>query len=652
MRPIVTDSQGAAGRGRPRPGAVTVAPVVTAVQDETGTGEAQVDLAAALRGTVLALGVAALGALVTALGPALGVARAADGSEQGGQPVAAVAAGAALLAVAVLAAWLLRAGRLAGAVGVLTGAGAIAVGLVLLDTQLFRRALDANRLELVRPVTAAELAPGPGAVAVLVGHALLVVAALVGLVALHRSGVLDDPDLLGEAAGEGPVLRRSAPAALAVAVAAAVAVAVGLFLAPLGTADPVVLVPPVVQGPGVVLVGTALLAVVVLVSLALALVSTSVATASGVLAGIALAVLSLAAPRLLAGALDSRFQVGVGATVTTVGALALAAAAAALVMSARRRADSVPVPAVASEAGLPGARALHRVTAVAGLLAGAAAMLVAVLPLLSTSGALVALHVDGVRVLLVAGVALAAVSAGMLAGFGPALRPAAGVAWAGVLLAGGAVLQAVLVATDVAGVAPASSASAVAGTEPPTVGWGAGAVVTVAAMVLAVVCAGVAGLAGAAERDEVDTSEGVETHRPVLVVAGLAALAAAAGLLLPLYTAPGFAAAGLTAGDPLGGGWGWDTWSLVAAAVLVVGALLAAVRARPARGLAVLGGTAVVLIVRLVSWPLTAARVAGASAGPGAVATAVALGLVLAAAVLGARRTPAPVPPRSRSRVR
>ena len=648
----MTDREGTADRGRPLPATVTVAPVVVAVQDGTGTVDARVDLAAAVRGTVLALGVAALGALLAALAPAFGAARAVDGSEQGGQPLAAVAAGAALLAVVVLAAWLLRAGRLAGAVGVLTGAGAIAVGLVLLDAQLFRRALDANRLELVRPVTAAELAPGPGAVVVLVGHALLVGAALVGLVALRRSGVLDDPDLLGDAAGEGPVLRRSAPGAIAGAVAAAGAVTVGLFLAPLGSADPVVLVPPVIQGPGVVLVGTALLAVAVLVSLALALVSTSVATASGVLAGIALAVLSLAAPRLFAGALDSRFQVGVGAVLTTVGALALTAAAAALVTSARRRAESVPVPAAASEAGLPGARALHLVTAVVGLLAGVAAMLVAVLPLLSTSGALVVPHVDAVRVLLVAGMVLAAVSVGMLAGFGPALRPAAGVAWAGVLLAGGAVLQAVLVATDVAGVAPASSASAAADAQLPTVGWGAGAVVTVAAMVLAVVCACVAGLAGAAERDEVDTSEGVETSRPVLVVAGLAALAAVLGLVLPLYTAPGFTAAGLTAGDPLGGGWGWDTWSLVAAAVLVVGALLAAVRARPARGLSVLGGTALVLAVRLVSWPLTAGRVAGASAGPGAVATAVALALVLAAAVLAVLRTTAPEPPRSRARVR
>lgn len=636
------------GTAPAHPAAATVAPVVAVVQDGPGTGEAGVDLAAAVRGTGAAVGLASLGALAVAVAPLLGAASAADGSQRGGQPGAAVATALAVLAVPLLATWLLRAGRIAGAVGVLSGAAAVAVGAAVLDGQLFRRALDANRLELVRPVSAAELTAGPGAVAVLVGHVLLAVAAVVGLVALRRSGVLDDPDMLGDAAGEGPVLRRSAPAVCVLAVVAALVLALGLYLAPLRSTDPVVLVPAVVQSPVLLLVGTTVVAVVVLVALALALVSTSVATASGALAGAALTALSVTAARLLAGALDGRFQVGQGAVVSTVGALALAGAATGLVVSARRRAELGPVGAAPADPGLPGAPVLHLVTAGAAVLAGVVAVLAAVTPLLSTSGGLVAPQVDSVRVLLVAGVTLVAVGVGMLAGFGPALRPVAGVAWVGVVLAGGAVLQAVLVATDVAGLGALAGAAAAAGVERPDVGWGPGAVLTVVALVLALVCAAAAGLAGSAERDEVDTSDAVTPPRPVLLVAGTAGLAAVLGLVLPLYTAPGFTAPGITTGDPLGGGWGWDTWSLVVAAAAVLGAVAVAVRARPARGLAALGGTGLVLAVHLLGWPLTSGRVGGATAGPGAVAGVLALVLVVVAAVLLARRVPAPAPVRRR----
>ena len=610
------------------------------MQDGTETGQARVDLAAAVRGTAVAVGVAALGAVAVAVAPLLGVATAADGSQRGGQPAAAVAVALALAAVPLLALWLLRAGRLAGAVGVLSGAGAVATGLAVLDVQLFARALDANRLELVRPVTAAELGPGAGAAAVLAGHVLLVVAALVGLVVLRRSGVLDDPDVLGDAAGEGPVLRRSAPLVCVLAAVAAVVLAGGVFLAPLRSSDPVVLVPAVAQSPVAVLVGTAVVAVAVLVALALALVSTSVATASGALAGVALAALSLAAPRLLAGALDPRFRVGPGAVLATIGSVGLAACATGLVVTARRRAERAPAGRAPVGPGLPGVRALHLVVAVAAVLAGLAAVLAAVVPLLSTTGGLVAPEVDSVRVLLAAGVVLAAVGVAMLAGFGPALRPVAGAGWAGVLVAGGAVLQAVLVATDVAGAGPAGGAATGDGTQPPGVGWGAGAVLTVLALVLAVVCAAAAGLAGAAERDEVDTSQDVDPPRPVVVAAGVAALAAALALALPLYTAAGFTAAGITAGDPLAGGWGWDTWSLLVAAVVVVAALAVAVRARRERGPAVLAGAGLVLVVHLSSWPLTSGRVPGAAAGPGALLSLLALVALGVTALLLARRAP------------
>ena len=73
----------------------------------------------------------------------------------------------------------------------LAGAGAVSVGAAVLDTQLWTDAIDANRLELFRPETAAELAAGSGAYAALGGHLLIAFAGLLGMVAVHRESLMD-----------------------------------------------------------------------------------------------------------------------------------------------------------------------------------------------------------------------------------------------------------------------------------------------------------------------------------------------------------------------------------------------------------------------------------------------------------------------------
>ena len=593
------------------------------------------DFAAAVRGTGGAVVTGLVGAAAVSLAPLLGAASAGDGSERGAQPLAATLAAALAVALPLLAALLLRAGRLAAAVGVLSGGGAVALALAVLDGQLFTRALDANRLELVRPVTAAELHAGPGAVAVLAGHLLLAASALVGVWAVRRSGVLDDPDALGDgtAAGDGPVLLRSGTAVLACAAAASVVLAAALFAAPLTSVDPVLLAPAVIDSPPAVVLGTVALAGVVLVALALGLVSMSVATTAGVLGGVALGTLGLLLPRVTAAALSDGVGVSAGSVVATVAAVALAGSAVALVTSARRRAArTIPAPgrgwAGSSEgSGLPGARILHLVTAGSGLLAGAGAVAAALLPLVTTTDDVAVPEVDQARVLLLAGVVLAAVCAGMVGVVAPVLRPVVGVVWVGLVLGSGGVLQAVLVATSLAGV-----------------GWGPGAVLTVLAVLAAGVCGSAAGLAGAAERDDVDTSVDVHPPRALAVLGAGAGFAVFLGLGLPLYNAPGFRAASL-----FGRAWGWDSWALAVVAAVLLSAVAVALRSRPTRGAGVLGGAALVMAVHLAGWPLTSGRVAGASVGPGVPPTVLALVLLGGGALFLARR-PVNAPPARRKR--
>ena len=578
--------------------------------------------------TRLAMWSAGIGAVLVAGAPVLGVARAQDGTQQAGNAGAALLAGVLALAVPLLAGWHWRRQNPLAAVGVLVAVGAVGVAAAVLDLQLFIRALDANRLELVRPVTAAELRPGFGAAAVLAGHLLFAWAGAVGLSALPRLGLMDVPDPPGRSdagpgGGELPVGRRTGPVVVTAVGSAVLLLALALFLTPLTSSDPVLLTPVVLQAPRTVLLGTVLLAAVVLVAPALALVATSVALAGGLLTGVAVGVLGVVAPRLVVGALGSGVGVGVGSLLAVATATVLGGSAAVLARSVAERAgrDSAVRPPPAVE--LPALRVLHRAVGVAGVAAGAAAVLAWGLPLLSTSDR-VAPEIDQTRVLLVAGLVLAAVCAGMFGRFGAVLRPVAGVAWAGVVLGGGGVLQVVLLATSVGGV-----------------GWGQGAMFTVLAGVAAVACGGAAGMAGAVERDDVDTSQPSEPSRRWVSFAVVTAIVALGAFGARLYNAPGFRAPALGSGSPLDGSWGWDTWVLLGATIVLIAAIVVAVRSRPVRGAAVLVGGALLVGVHLLGWPLTAGRVPGAAPGTGVAWSMLTLLLLLGgASVLAGQSRP------------
>lgn len=582
------------------------------------------DLVAAVRGTGLALAVASLGALAVAVAPLLPVVTPMAAGARGGSSAAAISVAVAVLATPALAAVLLRGGHVVGALGALFGAGGIAVGLVVADLQLFVGALDANRLELFRPTSASGLGAGPGAALVLAGHCMLVVAAVLAMVTARRSGVLEDPEAAGNRIGEeGPVLRRAGLLPVALVVVSAAVLAVDGFLPPLTSSDPVILVPAVVQSSAPLVISAVLVALAVAVTAALALVSSSLAGGSAALTGAALLLASVHLPRLLAGASVPGVGPGAGAWVGAVAVVLLVLGAVALVASSRRRerrGRTLGSGVDEVQARLPGLRALHRASGVCGLLAGTVAVLASLLPVVSTGTGVSAPAVDQARVLLLGGVLLAAASVGMVGALAPVVRPMLGVLWLGVVLGGGGVLQAVLVATQVTGV-----------------GWGAGAVLAVLAVVAAGVCGVLSGLAGAAEREDLDTSDGTGADgtgrvRPLLVLVVIGGLAGVLGLVLPLCAAPGFTAPGVTRGSPLTGDWGWDTWSLVLVALAVVIALAVVLRARAPRAVALLAGATLLLALHLASWPLTCARVPGGGAGAGVVPAAAAVLLLAAAA--------------------
>lgn len=596
-----------------------------------------------VRGAGGATLVALVGAVAVCLGPLFGAATAQDGTELGPQPLAAVGAAVLALLAPAVAGALLREGRVAGAVGILLGAGSVAVGAMAADVQLFVGALDADRLELVRPSTAAPLDPGVGAVAVLAGHLLAVVAGVVAVVSLRRSGVLDDPDADtrggdGRAGGDGTAAGRSGGVVVAVAAAAAVVLAAAQLGPALRSTDPVLLTPAPVGAPAAVAASAVLVALAVLVVAALAAVSASLATAAGALAGAGLGALGLAVPRVAAGLLAPRVSPGWGAVLALAAGAVLVGAAAWAPVAARRRRDAPDPSAVVAPPALPSARRATRVAGAAGLLAGVLAAVGSLLPAFSVPAGVAVPDVAAARMVLLVGVVLAAVAAGVLAGGdgpGADLRPSLGLLGAGLLVAAGGLGQAVVV-----------------GLAAPGVGVGPGPVAVGLAVLLAAVAAAAAGTAGAVERDEVDTSAGPEVGTAPRVLAAVATAGAALLALAPVWTSPTARAPSLLGSSTTGGGPGLDAWALLTAALAVAAAAWVSTASRRRRGRALLSGAVAVVAVVLVGWPLAPGGPGDAAPGPGLLGALLALGGLVGLVAVGGRAAPDPVPdpPRRRGR--
>ncbi|QII00125.1 hypothetical protein BH92_09805 [Rhodococcoides fascians A21d2] len=576
----------------------------------------------------VALVFALIAAAAAVAAPLVGVVRSVDGSPVGsGAASAAVVAVALPILVAVAAAVGAATRRIEFAAALLAGYGAVALGITLLDIALLSDPIDANRLELFRPLSAAMLDSTTGAQILLVGHAASVLAGVAGWSAVHRAGLGDGygHSVYSEHVGRASAGRVGSLLG-ALLGAFGVLAAVAAFSSLYRSEDPVVIVTAVVESPVFVAVGSGVVGVAALVVVASALASLSPLVASGASVGAGLGVLGFAGVGLLAGlSTGARVSAGPGAYLGTAAGIGLLVCGAALAPVAAARDRRALQRAQEREAGArsargvagPGATRWHAAAGSAGVLAGALFVVGSLLPILETDSGTAVPQILATRVVLVAGFVMILGSVPlMFSEFASAARPFVALFWLGAVSAAASVLQSVVLAEDVDGV-----------------GTGIGALAIIAGVVAAAVTGLLALFAGSAERDDVDTSADVSTDGVVLGVGLLGAALLAIGLALPLYRGSDVTAATVTEFP-----WGWDTWGQMVLAVGIVVAALVAARARAARGSVLLAAAAVAGIVHLVSWPLTSARATDPVMGPAVLPLVVGIVVLGVAAALSARR--------------
>lgn len=574
------------------------------------------------------LGLAAAGGVLLAVAPVFPVAAARDGAST----APAVTSGPLLavlgLAPAALAVLLAARGRPSWALGVLAGVAALAPGRVLLDLQLLAAPWRAARPELLVPTSLAALRPGAAVWLLLLGHLAVAAAGLLGVLA--ASGAAAAP-----AAALWTTAGRPAGGSLAAALCGGVLAAAGLVAAPLRSSDPYLLPRGAIDGPGLVTLGLLALAAGVVVAACVAAAAADQAVGRGALVGVALGVLAVALPPVYATVLAPELTPTWGPAAALAGAAGLAVLAWLL---GRERAAADP-----GELRLPALDRLHTVSGGLAALAGLAALLAAALPQVSVPAGAHRPVLYPVRLLVPAGLLLAALGGAVLLGgarpsgarpsgagrrgtrrrgapgveparwtaWPAALRPALAVAWAAVALAGMAALDAALTAIPLAGV-----------------GAGAGLWATALALLAATAAASVAAVAGGVERDEADLTE-LRAAPPVAAAGVLAAALTVPAFGLPLRAAPGYAEPGLWSDFQLA------SWGLLAAAATVAVAALLAPWSRPSRAVALLLGAAAVVAVRLAQLPLSSGRAGpGATVAGGAWFGLACLGALLAAALL------------------
>ncbi|OZD01049.1 hypothetical protein CH275_20050 [Rhodococcus sp. 06-235-1A] len=577
---------------------------------------------------VVALVLAVVAAVAAVVAQLIGVVVSVDGS-----PVGSGAVSAALLAVAlpVLVAVVAVVGaatkRIEFAAGLLAGYGAVALGVAVADITLLSDPIDANRLELFRPLSAAMLDATAGAHVLLAGHAASVLAGVAGWSAVHRAGLGDGygHSVYSEHVGRAAA-GRVGPMLAALLGGFGVLAAVAAFASLYRSDDPVVIVTAVVESPVFVAVGSGVVGIAALVVAASALASLSPQVASGASVGAGLSVLGFAGVGLLAGlSTGARVDAGLGAYLGAVAGLGLVICGAVLAPVAAVRDSRALERAQQRESGArgtrgvaaPGATRWHAAAGCAGVLAGVLSVVGSLLPILETDSGTAVPQILATRVVLVAGFVMILGSVPLLfSEFASAARPFVAMFWLGAVSASAAVLQSVVLAEDVEGVST-----------------GVGALAIIAGVVAAAAAGLLALFAGSAERDDVDTSQDAATDGVVLGTGLLGAVLLAVGLALPLYRGSDLTAATVTEFP-----WGWDTWGQMLLAVGVVVAAVVAARARAARGSVLLAAAAVSGVVHLASWPLTSARATDPEMGPGVLPLVAGIVVLGVAAALSARR--------------
>ncbi|MEU4449551.1 hypothetical protein AB0K14_17275 [Actinosynnema sp. NPDC050801] len=523
-----------------------------------------------------AVGVAAAGALLTAVAPAVGV---VDGSAPPAFTAWPLLALLALLPAALAGFFLARGQELTAAAALIAPA-VFAVGRLLNDLQLLVDPVDASRPELFRPATLDAPTPTAGGWLLLAGHVLLIAAG-----ALATLGA--EPDV------------RSERASFVLPATAGIVAGIGLFTAPFGSTDALIPARGPFESPTLPMLGGLVLTLAAPALAVLAASATTDEARKGGLLGLAAVLFSFALPPVVTALVVDGVDLAVGPFLVLAAAVALA--------WPRRVGKDV----AEHDLELPGQRRLHVIAAALGLVAAAAAAIGASTDQLVLPAGFPAPTAYAARLLWPAAIATAVLAAALLAK--AAARPAFTVVTATMPLAAAGALDAVFAATQVNAIQPG-----------PGVWFTAGSVAAAAAAAVT------AALAGAVERDEVGVTA-AEPPLPLVAVTLIAALLAVGAFALPVLRAPDLVpigAFGLRVGSS----------GLLVALVAVVAAAAVALKARPGRGAALLLGAAVVTGVRALEYPLTAARAAEAAPGPGLwLATAATVAFLIAGALRTSR---------------
>ncbi|MEU0794592.1 hypothetical protein ABZ342_31415 [Amycolatopsis sp. NPDC005961] len=569
------------------------------------------------RPLIIALAIATLGAIALTAAAVVTVSPAA-GPGFGSWPWLALLALAPVLA----AIWTAVAGKPALAKGLLLGLAALAPGRLVLDLEFAVNGPLTIRPELYLPDRfVGGSAVGAGFWLLLAGDLLTVGA---GVAAWQANRQDDEPER-----------RRWRLLVPLLAVAASV----GLLTAPVGSDNGFLLARAAFEGPWPALGGYLLLAAALPLAAVLALASPSESTARGTLLGLTAGAFGVAVPPVLAGLLRDDLHV-------TWGPVVVLAATAITAGLAFTRLSETPKD-TESDVKVPGIFWWRLTTGVLGLATAVAALIgtfapqVAVTAVNPGAGAPTSAAAESpARWFLLA----AALVVGVLA-LGTLIRKTAagarsvlGVAWAGIVLAGTAVLNTALTATQAGNLAGFGGADlgGTSGAAPVfTYDLGAGAAWTFAALVLAVLVALAAAGTGVVEREDAETA--TEPGKNVLtpVVAGGVLAVAAFGL--PVFSVPGYVAPGLWSN--------FDTpsWGLLTAVVVVVGAAALALRSRPKPAATLLAGAALLAALHAAELPLVGGSLGDASPSTGfwlALAAVAALLVAAGMSVAGSRHEP------------
>lgn len=574
--------------------------------------------AAALAATV-ATSIAALIALASLALESVGSTEV--GGPQPGVVAGAVVAVAPVFAVAILAILAVLA-RPAFAGALTAGYGAISVGLLLLDLGLVSSPIDANRLELFRPITAEALEPELGAYALIAAHALAVVGGVLGLVAVGRASFDDGygHSPRAELTGRSSSVRIGATLSVTAVVASLVAAA-AMWAPPYISTDSIVLVRAVVESPLTTALGSGALSLAVVIVAAAALASISPPVAAGAMLAAGLGIAGVFGSRVVAGSASGPgVDASAGSWIGAVGGIALTVVAVlALPVSAVRDRRGDARESTRRDRELQDSSSSmrwHVVAGTSGVVGGVLLSAAGFLPILDVHDGVPNPTILATRTALIAGFVLVIASVPMFFSlFADTVRPALGIIAVAAIMASTGVLQSVVLAADIDGI-----------------GLGIGGIATALGAAAAGVCGVGVLLAGSSERDDVDTSD-VRNDGNVGSVAWLGGFVSAVALGLPLYRGVDTSAASF-AEFP----WGWDVWGQAVMAVTVVVAVVLAARSRPARGTALLVGSAVAMVVYLLGWPLTQARVLDPVVGAGSFVGALGFVILAVAAALSARR--------------